>query len=1088
MKRLLPIILMLTGIVSNQTLAQSTANAGWELTSNQNAVTNGNVAALSQELQELNHYDYISGGERTIPPGNSWPAESALSSSRYMQYTIYPVSGQVLKINQIEASLSFNGSGAGRAIISWSTDKINFNNLSGTITLNSSSTPTPYIYDSLNINVHEADTLYLRIYPWTTSVIAGKYLVAKNITISGYTSAAPQATWPLTANQTAVTAGYIAASDQKLNNLSVNNYISGNGGQRILPPSGSWPAESVPNNSRFIEYKINPETAQDATVKEISIPLSFNSASNAHAKVAWSADSVNFTDLAADISLASGSVPAKHKFSDLNIQIPFGQSFYLRIYPWTTTLISDKYLVSKNVNLKLQTTQTQQLAFPGAEGGGRNASGGRGGSVYYVTNLNNSGTGSLRDAVSEANRTILFKTSGTIFLQSPVVIQQDNITIAGQTAPGDGICLANYGLNIRANNIIIRHLRSRPGDVITIPGDSSKTVDAMYNSFGTPITNPFRNIIVDHCSLSWSTDEAASFYAIADFTLQWSIISESLYRAAHPKPTPHGYGGIWGGQNASFHHNLLASHSNRNPRFSGSENNGQPELEYVDFRNNVIFNWYGGTYGGIGGHQNMINNYYKSGPATAGTIRKSRILSYSNTTSIQEGKFYINGNYVNGFPAVTTDNWEGVELASGIAIDSVKVNTPFVFSPVTTQTAENAYLSVLSNAGAVLPRRDTVDRRVVKETQTGIATFADTSFSVSGMVSPSGIIDSQNTVGGWPILNATTYPDDSDNDGLPDWWEAMKNGNTTDSLSINRNDYDIDGYTFLEQYINSIPSPDEQAVFANINGYRVNNSDTLAIDFNIHWAKDQFKFELYRSTDNINFTKVTELDGDINKTVYSFSDIVPSAPALYYKVGSIKKDNTGTIHYSNIIMISGGEGTLSAEILSFKANRSRKKGNVVEFVWETSPEHRIRDFILERKNDVNNFDVVKTIPATTNIKYASTDNHPARTLSYSYYRLKINEINGKQSYSKIIAVGNALKEEFSLYPNPAAEQITLIHPPAHAGSKISISDINGKTYKIYTPDINDTLSIIPVAYLTPGNYLLTFKNSSGQKTILFIKK
>src|SRR5690606_33859736 len=160
------------------------------------------------------------------------------------------------------------------------------------------------------------------------------------------------------------------------------------------------------------------------------------------------------------------------------------------------------------------------------------------------------------------------------------------------------------------------------------------------------------------------------------------------------------------------------SHSNRNPRFSGSENNGQPELEYVDFRNNVIFNWYGGTYGGIGGYQNMVNNYYKSGPATAGTFRKKRILSYSNATAIQHGQFYIDGNYVNGFPDVTADNWTGVDIASGIPVDSIKATTPFSYTSVNTQSATDAYSSVLNSAGAILPRRDTVDRRIVKEVQT----------------------------------------------------------------------------------------------------------------------------------------------------------------------------------------------------------------------------------------------------------------------------------------------------------------------------------------------------------------------------------
>lgn len=1084
MKRNLRILFFIIAFPLCQANAQN-AIATWALTSNQNASATGSITAASQALQDLSHFDYISGGERTIPTNNSWPAESTPNGGRYMQYAIAASNGQTLNIDKIKASLSFNGSGLGRASISWSTDKINFTSISSVITLNSASTPTAYVFDNLNINVPDGDTLYVHISPWTTGIVDSKYLVAKDIEISGTTSPSPQVNWPLTANQNANVTGNVTAQLQKLNNLIVNNYISSNGGQRILPTSGSWPAETGPNNNRFIEYKVTPVALHNLTVKEINIPLSFNSSSFAHARIAWSSDSINFTNLAADISLNSGSVPVEHKLENLNIEIPFGKSFYLRVYPWTTSALSSRYLVSKNVSLKLQTDIAQQIAFPGAEGGGRNTSGGRGGEIYYVTNLNNSGTGSLRDAVSAGNRTVLFKTSGTIFLQSPIVLQQDNITIAGQTAPGDGICLANYGLNIRANNVIIRYLRSRPGDVITVPGDSSKSVDAMYNSFGTPITNPYQNIIIDHCSLSWSTDEAASFYAIKNFTFQWSIISESLYRAAHPKPTPHGYGGIWGGQNASFHHNLLASHSNRNPRFSGSENNGQPELEYVDFRNNVIFNWYGGTYGGIGGHQNMVNNYYKSGPATAGNFRKRRLLSYSNTTTIQDGKFYINGNYVNGFADVTSNNWDGVDLAAGIIIDSVRVNSPFLYSAVETQSAEDAYASVLASAGALLPRRDTVDRRIVKEVQTGIVAFADTSFSVAGMVSPSGIIDSQNTVGGWPVLNTTTSPNDSDNDGLPDWWEAMQNGNTTDSISVNRNGYDTDGYTFLEKYINGIPSADEQVIYTVVNGSRLNTSDTIQVNFNINWAKDLFRFELYRSTDNVNFTKVNQIDGNINKTNYSFQDITSSA-TLYYKIGSIKKDNTGTIHYSNVITIENTEKTLSTELLSFKLLNNKSFNKTVELAWETSPGHYIKDFVLERKTGANDFDVITIITATESLKYVVKDNYPIDILSY--YRLKINNINGNHNYSNVIAVNNSTENNLLLYPNPANEQITIKHESAQPGAEISISDINGKTVKVFIPNTQDMISIIPVESLLPGNYLLTFNNLSSQKTILFIKK
>lgn len=574
--------------------------------------------------------------------------------------------------------------------------------------------------------------------------------------------------------------------------------------------------------------------------------------------------------------------------------------------------------------LQAQTKETRnnknlpQLAFPGAEGAGRFATGGRGGEIYYVTNLKDSLEGSLRDAVSKPNRTIIFKVSGTINLRSTISIRKDNITIAGQTAPGDGICLKNYGLSIRANNIIIRHIRSRPGDQITRRGDSSKVVDAMYNAYGTPITQPFNNIIVDHCSLSWSTDEVGSFYAISNFTLQWSILSESLYRSLHTKGTPHGYGGIWGGQNVSFHHNLLASNSNRNPRFSGSTATMQPELEYGDFRNNVVYNWVGSAYGGAGGHYNMVNNYHKAGPATTGATasspsnRRNRILLYSSYSTtlrgdtIFGGKFYVNGNFVHGYPDVTADNWKkGVQLDGYYKAAALKAagksTTPFPYAPVATQTAENAFYSVMNNAGAILPRRDTVDRRIIKETRTGTATYGG-SYSASGMGNPSGIIDSQHTVGGWPDLQSTTYAVDTDNDGLPDWWEKMILASATDSTGVDRNTYDTDGYTMLEKYLNGIPSPDQQVSFLRINAQK-EGRNTINISFNIDWAKDQFSLGLYRSTDGITFTRISKITTSINTTSYLIKDIAAPHQLVYYKIGSKRLDDTGKVVYSNTVSI-----------------------------------------------------------------------------------------------------------------------------------------------------------------------------------------
>lgn len=460
---------------------------------------------------------------------------------------------------------------------------------------------------------------------------------------------------------------------------------------------------------------------------------------------------------------------------------------------------------------------SQQPAFPGAEGYGRFASGGRGGSVYYVTNLNDSGPGSLRDAVSEPNRTVLFKVSGTIFLKSVLSLSENNITIAGQTAPGDGICVAGYPTSLRANNIIIRYIRFRMGDINGIEGD------ALYNAL-PGARGPISNIMIDHCSFSWGNDEVCSLYALTDVTLQWCIVSESLNDSFNHKGK-HGYGGLWGGANASFHHNLIAHHTKRSPKFSGSFSAEWPDRELVDLRNNVIYNWGSleSVYGGEEGRQNMVNNYFKPGPATPGsriaTSRnlRNRILQYTSFAyvvakkdTVWGGKFYVNGNYVDGYPAVTADNWGmGVQpdryKGAQALMAAAKQDNPFPFAPVTTQSAVDAYNSVLKHAGASLPVRDMVDKRIIQEVSMGKATYEGRSYSQvndEGVSHPSGIIDSQKDVGGWPELKSAKAPADTDNDGIPDRWEIKMRLDPNDPADGKT--YSGDGYTMLEKYLNDI--------------------------------------------------------------------------------------------------------------------------------------------------------------------------------------------------------------------------------------------------------------------------------------------
>lgn len=416
----------------------------------------------------------------------------------------------------------------------------------------------------------------------------------------------------------------------------------------------------------------------------------------------------------------------------------------------------------------------QSLAFPGAEGFGKYTAGGRGGRVLFVSNLNDSGEGSLRKAIqAKGPRTIVFLVSGTIALEGPLDINSGDITLAGQSAPGDGICIKNYPVSIKANNVIIRYLRFRMGDERKVEGDA----------LGANKAN--QNIIIDHCSISWATDECASFYRNKGFTMQWCIISESLNSSVHKKGE-HGYGGIWGGEGATFHHNLIASHKSRTPRFSGSSTTPNSPEELVDFSNNVIYNWESNSvYGGEKGRYNIVNNYYKAGPATSKS-KKGRILNPWSPY----GQFYVNGNVLDGNSAVSQNNWAGVVADHP---DSAKVGLAFDVEKTTLQTANDAYQDVLLFAGASY-RRDAIDARLAEDVKRGTGGPGK---------DRNGIINSQAEVGGWPVLKSGPVLPDADMDGMPDSWEEKHGLNRSDPADGRLFTLDR-SYTNLEIYLNSL--------------------------------------------------------------------------------------------------------------------------------------------------------------------------------------------------------------------------------------------------------------------------------------------
>jgi len=397
--------------------------------------------------------------------------------------------------------------------------------------------------------------------------------------------------------------------------------------------------------------------------------------------------------------------------------------------------------------------------------------------VIEVTNLNDRGPGSFRAAcMAEGPRTVVFRVSGTIPLESRFKITHPYLTIAGQTATGDGICIKNYQVNFDTHDLIIRYLRFRPGDEKGIEQDG-------FGGQGD-------HIIIDHCTASWGIDETFSINKGSNLTVQWCLVSESLTKSLHRKGA-HGYGGLWGGAGGSWHHNQLAHHSSRNPRASGN-----PASGLLDYRNNVIYNWgFNSAYGGELWPRNWINNYYKSGPATSKKVRRRIFLQKD-----PRGKMYAAGNFVWGHPAISADNWQGgMDFApDGEATEAtLRVNQPFVVAPVNTQPAETAYELVLAQAGCSL-FRDSVDRRIIEEIRTGTAKFGET-YGGGGK----GIIDSQTAVGGWPELRSQPAPADSDHDGMPDDWErnhGLDLNNSADGAS----DADGNGYTNLEEYLNSL--------------------------------------------------------------------------------------------------------------------------------------------------------------------------------------------------------------------------------------------------------------------------------------------
>lgn len=519
--------------------------------------------------------------------------------------------------------------------------------------------------------------------------------------------------------------------------------------------------------------------------------------------------------------------------------------------------------------VELNAAEERTLAFPGAEGGGMYTQGARASEkqeVYHVTNLNDNGPGSFRDAVSKSGRFVVFDVSGMIDLMSNVTVRS-NTTILGQTAPGDGICIRGNNVKLSGSDIIVRYIRFRVGAHLA-DGSDTRAQD------GLEVTDNSQRIIIDHCSVSWGTDENLSAYAVKDVTIQNSIIAEALNQSVHDKGE-HSYAAIWGGVNLTVHHNIIATHKSRNPKIGTSETvamtQGYTDAEtVVDIRNNVFYNW--GDKAGYGAENganvNIINNYYKPGPATPEN-KSARIFEFSPGNKYEpgwSGAIYADGNYIDKDSAeaalVNENNWQ-VEKGTGVYVGGgvskyVKLeepnNTYIGDYPVNTTTAQEAYDYVLANVGARLPKLDVVDKRIIEDVKNGTAPNGS-SGSVGLVDDPrdtaaeSGSFDDR----GYPVWESETHGADydTDGDGIPNEWETavgLNPDNPNDALNKA-----YDGYTWLEVYANG----DSPA----LDGFNVSVDGTEAA-FDVVWTVSSGLPTLY--IDGINYGEVTKPQFKVN--------------------------------------------------------------------------------------------------------------------------------------------------------------------------------------------------------------------------------
>lgn len=839
------------------------------------------------------------------------------------------------------------------------------------------------------------------------------------------------------------------------------------------------------------------------------------------------------------------------------------------------------------VSFVFSTILGQQIAFPTAEGCGKFTTGGRGTSatpttIYEVTKLTDDGSeGTLRYAITNNSpvavyRTIVFRVSGTIHLTSALKFSRANMTIAGQTAPGDGICIADYPVSTSVDNIIVRYIRFRMGDknqLITNPAGCGVPV-APFTAACAPVNGSggddafdgtyHKNIMVDHCTMSWSNDEACTFYGGDSTTLQYNMLSEPLNYAYHFETNDvdfehHGYGGIWGGQHASFHHNLLAHCQGRAPRFDGSRNLGNKStvgLENVDFRNNVIYDW--GIYntnGGEGGNYNVVNNYYKYGPNTSTSTSSSVSIKYmiinpykQASPALPYGKYYLTGNYVDGSIANTARNWLGAAMSGGSYADTIgsKVTVPFTTIDVLTQPAIDAYNTVLATVGAFLPKRDTLDQRIIREVDSRTGKLIDCQGGFPHATPYA------NTVGAWPALNALTAPVDSDHDGMPDTWEIARGLNP--NLATDGNTVSNNGYSNLENYLNGdslvakgiantciaskiatssasggwlhlgdttssiLISTDTLNLFASIKddanygafnssffttnatrflgGYPYLNRNITIIPnatvsgyVTVRLYITLLEFNALKSADatinSINDVKILLTSNTACQSILSgpFAVINPTA------TGSFGTYQVGyfiefTTTNFGTFFVGGNIATLPLQLLSFTGNLANNK---VALKWTTSNELNVNNFVVEKSADGISFSQIAVVTANNTLAlnyYDVMDNTSVQAINY--YRLKMIDKNGSVNYSNVVTVSQNLSVGLKVYPNPASSTVTISHQSL-LNAVIEIVTADGRKILAQKVLANTTQTSIDVNALNAGTYWIIINSNANKAYSKFLK-